>query len=211
MYGTFKCNFYINCMNNLEKTDKNTMVSSANPENWNIYLRSLFPLVPLVGSSASTIIEGKITDKKFENLYKFLGEVHSIDPSLIEDGKIDEQILSASLRKSFETHDDWKPRVFARIAAFSKVGDHDFMSAYFLDLIDSLSNHDLLTLLRMTPEGLGILTEEFKEDLNYSIATATHDAIRQVSLRKIAEFGLTDGDQPPNLTPLGREFMNLMY
>ncbi len=176
----------------------------------------LLAAVPVVGGSATVLVDQKISERQEERLSAFCSDVFRRLERLEEHDLPSDQLLERGAATAKFCFESWKPHLLASVVAGKSVDSDEVIKQSLLDYASSLSEVEFCTLTSLAVNGASLKIVVDFGSLRATLSKLeTHDK-NVVSLRKAAfvrlnSFGLSEtaDDDQVVLTQLGKTLLEL--
>lgn len=176
----------------------------------------LLAAVPMVGGSATVLVDKKIQDRQNERLNAYIadivGRIQNLEATKLPSDQLVEK-GAVSSQRSFEA---WKPHLLAAIVAGDAVEADEIVRHSLLESVSNLSELEFCTLTSLAVGGPELKIVAKFSGLRAVISKLEADdaavvALREAAFSRLQSFGLInhEGKSGATLTQLGMRLLEL--
>ena len=193
-------------LGDLDKVDKSQVT----------FARMLLAAIPMVGGSATVLVDKKIAERQNERLTAYLSDIVSRLESLEEKGFPSDQMIEKGAESSKLSFEAWKPYLFAAIVAGKAVKADEVVRHSLIECVSNLSELEFCTLTSLAVGGPELkIVAEFSELRAVLSKLEAQDAavvaLRNAAFSRLQSYGLINRESKGAATPtqLGMRLLEL--
>ncbi len=178
-------------------------------------LRAAIASIPIVGSSASVLLEARLSKRQMDRVEALCLRIAQLEASTASSEPANgpsDALVEAAVIASSSTADQERPAAFANILYLEGAGDDrdEVLRRFLLEVLATLSRYEIALLLRHAPNDGDVAKSDFAERLlDLHSRNPEVDEVKQFALGRLETFRLIRIEKGTvDVTKVGRHLLS---
>lgn len=181
------------------------------PRGTGLALRSLIPLIPFVGGSASVLVEARLSALQARRIDDLYEQLRLLTPKGGDEGEppFSDETLERATRAAAASVEVHRPGILAHLLSQAEGDPSEQLRRTLIDICGVLSNYELAVILSLSGEANDDATRQALERLvALDVAAPEFEEIRSFAMHRLASYRLISAeDASAYVMPLGRRLV----